>query len=430
MSKRKAHPTGLFQALQGDHKIRRVAQKKATNVLKAIPFLGTAVVAMEEVAAAKETFEAGVALSRIVKNLVKPSKGDLLVARRRLKNAKRRRSLKHKNANPVAVLMQVDPQAKVKRKMVRFARRRRSRRKSLHRRARRGRRKSMRGRRRSRKSRVPRPRLRLFPGGFPKTHVVKLRSMKQMTIHSNPGNWGYVQFQPSSMLKPLQFSASGTIDIPTLITSPAVLNHRRLIFTAKNGTTAVPLLAQPYGYDAWLETQSGTISDPNHQYDKYVVLGCKITIAFIPSLSTEGGAQVYAGFTKIQDQSSNYGTTFTQKYAEIDRTEISDMLNVGIVPDMGLVQAGGSGLGGVSKVYTFNYSQKKYKKHLKRIGVELEQDWYGQHGNAPANMPQALFVMADLGKTDGDATIFQCMVIHDYTIRLSGSRPGAQSVAS
>ncbi len=338
---------------------------------------------------------------------------------------------KHSRPDPVNVpqAMLIENIVQPAKKMVRFSRRRpkaRGRARGRVRRSGRGRRGSVRRRRKSTRGRAPKMRLRLYPGGFPRTHIVKLRSMKQMQITHNPANWGFVKFFPSSMKAPLASSNDTTEDFNTRIATPTQLVHRSLIFTDKAGLE-VPTLAQPYGYDAWLQGFSDTGSSITHQYDKYKVLGCKITLAFIPDTSTEGGTQVYGGFSKIQDQNSLFGTTFINKYAEINRTEVSDFLNVGMVKDLKLLQAGGSGLGGVQKAFTFNYSAKKYARHLKRVGVEQTSDWYGTHQAAPNIMPEAIFLMADLGASS-TAHAFSVMVIHDYTIQLTGSLVSAQSI--
>ncbi len=241
--------------------------------------------------------------------------------------------------------------------------------------------------------------------------------MKQMLITSLAGKWGSVTFFPSQMLRPL---ASSTVS------STSTLGHTNLIFTDKAGA-AIPDVAQPYGYDYWI----GSVG--SNKYRRYKVKGSKITIAFVPSEGSEGGVQMYGGFSTLTGQDDNYGMKFSTKYSNVDELEVSDFLNTGIAKNPKLIQHGGSGHGGISQVFTFNYSQKRYAAWLKKSGVNPEtasapDSWFGSHGDTPEILPEVRFLLADVG-TSTTATVYNVMVIQDYIVELSDLRIGGEDVA-
>lgn len=264
--------------------------------------------------------------------------------------------------------------------------------------------------------------LRLYPGGVPKTHIVKLRAVQQVAIFTRSGEWGFFTFSPSSMLKPFEFS--DTVALGT---------HRVLRYADKgNVIPAAGTNRQPYGYDHWLSPPGGTTS----QYKKYKVLGSKIRIAVIPGTgqsSTTASYNFYAGFSKISGQDNTYPNFITDQYSNIGSFEVGDWINTGIVKRMQIIQVASDSvlLAKVGAGFEANYSQKKYASQLKRVGKiagsgTSQADWYGTHDKEPVIKPVFHFCIGDVG-TDTASQRIQAIVSVDYTVELSDLHLGNHS---
>lgn len=253
-------------------------------------------------------------------------------------------------------------------------------------------------------------RIRLYPGGVPLTHMIKLKSMKQMLIHTRPLEWGRVEFSPASMLQPLLGSA---------LTASVNTDQQTLSFLNK-ADNAVPLLAQPYGYDHWLGNTGDNI------YRKYKVLGSKITIRLTPSSnSPDSGSHFYAGWSRLCGQDDNYGEEFDKRYVNATRLEIADMLNIGVIKKVGTITSTTGR--DAFKTFTFRYSWKKYNRSLRRRGINPTiEAWHGTHGSEPGIVPRCYFIVADMG-TSTSIVKLNVMVTHEYTVQLSGLRIGQES---
>lgn len=289
----------------------------------------------------------------------------------------------------------------------RYARRRRGRRKRRSR-PRYGTRPRARGRRRRR---VAKTRLRLYPGGVPQTHIVKLRVMRQYVITTPTLEWGFIEFNPASMRIPFPGSkAAGTVN-----------SHKNLKMATVTDTFSTN--RQPYGYDHWLLGDAS-----KSHYKDYKVLGSKITIKFIPSARTaDAGDNYYAGWSQLftgpaGNASSTDGPTLDSKYGNVAASEIGDWMNAGIVKRRRVVTTGGDGR---FKSFVFKYSAKRWERQLKRNGIQYGVAtpdsgllWQGNHGTDPVINPVCYFMMADIGTSDVGQAI-NVMITIEYTVKLS-----------
>lgn len=306
-----------------------------------------------------------------------------------------------------------------KRNMPRYGRKRK-RRGTLRRRAR-GRRLSMgrrsgkakRSRRRGRKAPAFH-RLRLYPGGIPLTHKIKLRMMKQCQIVSLPGEWGFIEFSPASVVNPMFNMRTGPL---------AGANHTAMQWTLKGGTAVTPK-PQCYGYDHWIGVTG------QNTYRKWKVLGSKTQLLHIPTISGNGNAsQLYAGFNpKVWAETDDFGSTFGDTYSNIKQGEISDWINCGVCPNPKIITPQKQLGVGVQGQFTHTYSAKKYARSLRKKGID-DGDWFGEFFNEPVINPKAYFMIADLGLDDTLPQPFSFMLVIDYTIQLSGLKMGDQSEA-
>lgn len=274
--------------------------------------------------------------------------------------------------------------------------------------------------RRRRKSVRGLSRLRLYPGGVPKTHIVKLRMMKQCIITSSPGKWAFIRFSPANLRDPMS-----QMDL----TGGAVATHQQMKWTLKDGT--ITPRPQPYGFDHWLDT---TASPLQSTYGKFSVLGCKISLIRTPLKAENTDAasytQLYAGFNqRTWPSSTTDGSTFASTYGLIDSGEISDWINAGVCPRAQIITQAKQLGSGAGTVFTHHYSQKKYRRQLRKIGA-TDESWYGSHGIGPAENPQAFFMIADLGPTDdGTPVPLAFMLNMEYTVQLTGMLYGNESEA-
>ncbi len=262
-------------------------------------------------------------------------------------------------------------------------------------------------------------RLRLYPGGFPQTHLVKLRAVNQTKIYVPAGKWGYITFHPAEMLQPFK-------DMRIAVDTSAVGGggtHTLLKWTDKATSAAINSAdKQPYGYDHWL-LQSAV----GAQYRHYQVRKCTILVQFVPNTAVQDGLQFYGGFARISDESTSYGQTFLERYANIDDTEVVDMLNTKVIKQPKIITKGGTGAGGVSQSFLAVYNQALYKKHLKRVGVEMSDDFKGSHGVAPTINPEIKFIIADLAEAEASETSLNCIITIDFVVQLSGGQLGQES---
>ncbi len=263
-------------------------------------------------------------------------------------------------------------------------------------------------RRRVRKTRrKPRTRaLRLYPGGAPVTHKVKLRMMTQIHIHSpNASSWGVVQFNPADIRVPMVFSATQQA------TTPIILKCQTAVLPG----AAVP---QPYGYDHWIG-----VADSN-KYRKWKVLGSKFALTKVSNLAHPGGTSggiYWAGFSKLFASSDAYGNTFATTYSNVGNARVGDLLNTAamrkpqeLIKDKLFNKPGNQ--------FLFNYSAKKYARSLYKKGIQ-DSEWYGTHAASPAVSPKAYFIVADPGVTTTSESILMYLTC-EYTVQLSGLRFG------
>lgn len=270
-----------------------------------------------------------------------------------------------------------------------------------------------RGRRPRRRAKT---KLRLYPGGVPSTHIVKLRVMRQYVITTPSLEWGYVEFNPADMRIPFPGSkAAGTVN-----------SHKNLkMATTAAGGATFSTNRQPYGYDHWLIDSGAEHSNYRH----YKVLGSKITLRFVPSSrGADSGDNYYAGFSQLftgaaGQLTSSHGPTLDSKYNRIAPNEIADWMNAGLVKRRKVVTTGGSG--GRFQTFTFKYSAKKWERSLRRNGVLFgtsytasDTQWMGTHGVSPVVNPVCYFMMADIGTSTAGQAI-NCMITIDYTVKLS-----------
>lgn len=329
------------------------------------------------------------------------------------------------------------------------------RRRAPRRRGGRKRRRSLPGRRRRKsrfrkKRRVFRP-LRIYPGGFPDTHKIKLRMLKQCLIKSpNAVGWGFISFYPAMCSDPLIDWRLAQVN--TTVATGGTVNHTKLAWFGTNDAGGLPDRPQPYGWDQWVA---------NDPYTHGVVEGAKITISFIQGESGTGATQRFiAGFTKLfrgPDKFIDSGSTLTdlpqyadaaggvkiagenfgEKYQNVTRVEVSDLMNCGLTKRMKTLSVIGTGqslLG--AQTFTFYYSRKKHERNLKRAGympmyhqpdlspviTKFEQTT----NSKPGWNPVVHFIIADLAKTTA-VTDLHCIVNIEYTIKLMHHRIGGQS---
>lgn len=249
--------------------------------------------------------------------------------------------------------------------------------------------------------------LRLYPGGRPKTHLIKLRTLKQCQLTTIASEWGMLTFFPNDPSSFMEFRAA-----------PATIGpHKLLKFTFKNGTTVAPT-PQPYGWDQWMGDGS-----TGAQYDHWMVLGSRTTINFIQGATVEGGVDErhLAGFGSTTYGATNFDIpTFAGIYQFVDSTEISDWMNAGVVKNPTTLKKVGAGarLVGKDQSFVFNWSLKKEKARVRRLGVlALHALWAGSgHDEQPPLRPVAHFMVGDIGA--GTTSTFNCFVEVVYTIRM------------
>ncbi len=288
------------------------------------------------------------------------------------------------------------------------------------------RRQSYRRSKKRRKTRMSRA-IRLYPGGFPKTHIVKLRALQQCTIFTPAGGWGYVAFFPASCSDPFnQFVAASAV----------IGSHQKLGFTLKDGTSILPR-PQPYGWDQWtIVVDGGAEDESGPQYQQAKVLGSKHTITFVQgSNSTADSSQFLAGWSS-RLYSSTTGTndqglpSLADSYGHVLSTEISDWVNNAIVHKPSVLKHVGNGVpllaGGQS--YSFTYSWKKTRSHMRKMGFRLPEDdaYVFPHSAAPAFDPLALFMIGDVAGSTTSIKL-NCFVEMEYTLQLSTRETNRES---
>lgn len=342
-------------------------------------------------------------------------------------------------------------------KRKRNGRRSRGRRRSLYKRKRR------RGPKRSRRRSIGRPRrpLRLYPSGFPRTHKIKLRVLKQCIIWSpdrdsggtggdawSGAGWGSVVFTPANCVDPF-----GAVDDQQ---RDDIDNHTKLQFTYTDGTDGAS--PQPYGWDQWMG--SGGNGGP---YDRAIVEGSKITISFVQGSTASITTQFAVGWTKLMGN-QNQGLTasndntglakFGHTYTNVSRTEVSDLINTGIVKNLSTLRKVGDGARLIGpQTYTYHYSRKALVKRYRRMGVVMPTTTpaaldqvaefvdpnnllgHGQshsfdfnHTTLPAVNPQVRFIIADLG-ADTATTPLHCIISIEYSLTLFAGSVSQQSIA-
>ncbi len=263
------------------------------------------------------------------------------------------------------------------------------------------------------------------------TKLVKLRLISQCLFSSDAGGWQTFKFSPADMTKPLRAMTFGaTANKPYI---GAIAGQWR---DKTNTVGVIEINRQPQGLDEWL-APAGTAGF----YSKYIVVGSQISITILDESRdpTATNELLYAGFTKLQDGdidgqafADNTGDalpTIGDKYERIDSSEVADWMNSGMCPRLKVVQSNPFGQGTSSaRTFQFNYSQKKYAKHLRRIGaVDIQANFFTAHGNTPSIDPMVYFCIADLGTASAIVQLSAVIVI-DYTVKLSGYNIGDASL--
>ncbi len=262
---------------------------------------------------------------------------------------------------------------------------------------------------------IVRRRLPLYPGGFPRTHKIRLRAMNQMTITPIQQQWGFIRFRPASMLNPV--FGFGPQDLV------AYAPHAKMKFYDKvNALPTTATINQPYGYDDWLSS--------GNQYGRYVVLGSKTSITITPNnVDSTGQSNWLAGWAKgTYGSSVTEGQLFATAFASIAATEVVDMLNTGICKKLRICANERTRVG-LGQTFTKSYSMKKWMRSKFRQGEASRPDtheMFGTHGVAPTSHPTHYFIMADIGDVSV-APVFSVLVITEYTLQLSNANLGDAS---
>ncbi len=278
------------------------------------------------------------------------------------------------------------------------------------------RRRSYRARRKRRKSST-RTRLRLYPTGYPKTHLIKLRMQRQIKLTNISAGWASAVFHPAQCSDPLisMQTTSGATDV--------IAAHKLMKFTLKNDL--ISPRPQPYGWDQWM------LSSP---YTFAVVEGSKTKLSFIQTRAAGVGSSVrmVGGFGKLTEHTSNaFLPDFSIEYGNVDSGEISDLINTGMLKRPRIMRLSGDGANiSAPTQFVFNYSRKKTERRMHKIGTYAAalpttgplpkptiSNFMFEHGTTPAFNPQVRFVIADLGSS-GESVAWDCFVTIDYTVRL------------
>ncbi len=252
--------------------------------------------------------------------------------------------------------------------------------------------------------------------------TIKLRMISQCTFFTDSNKFVFFNFNPASMYQPLLGQRAATATPGPYVPHPSGATTYGKWVDKQQLTGLGDRTKQPTGYDTWLYNSAAADPDGN-RYQRYVVLGSKITVTTLDGhTDDQASAKFYGGFTKLQNQSSDYGNTLGNKYGHINDGEVADWLDTGMCPKIQVIQSNPFQMGlQTSRTFVFNYSMKKYRKRLKRSGVDpLLGAWFGTHGAAPEINPFAYLVIADLGGTTA-ATAIPSIVVFDYTVRLSGN---------
>ncbi len=300
-------------------------------------------------------------------------------------------------------------------------RRRTARRKMPYRRGRK--RRSSYRRRRSSYRRYKRPRMKLLlhPGGWPKTHTLKLRTFVQGHIQSTAGGWNYITFEPAQISDPFRHSgdaAAGNAATPANTSGWGSVNHLKAGWYDKVTTTAVALTKQPFGYDQWEATP----------YTSYQVLGAKITVQLAKgTFDDSAGENMMVGFTKLYPEALQHNMeTFGVKYATISASEVSDMINAKIIKRPSVISSAGH-RARLGKKFVATYSYQKWRRKIHGQGLNPATDSEALFGSVPDENPVILFVVADVAAASGTVKL-SCFFTIDQTVRLSGWTIPDQSV--
>ncbi len=279
-----------------------------------------------------------------------------------------------------------------------------------------------RGFRRRRRQRAPRHALRLYPGGFPKTKVIKLRVLKQVAISTVANGWGYIRLRPASMLDPF-FDQSAVAPVG---------NHVKLRFLDKDN--AADTHPQPYGYDQWLGlypevTPGPPILGQTNQYTNYTVLGSMTHITITHDIHAAAGAQFLAGWSpQLPNSSTDNLLNFQDRYEKVTSVEVADMLNCRIMKRPTLITSQPQMMR-MGPTFSQGYSQRKVRAIYKRAGIELDRtlDFNGDLTTAPTINWRQHFIISDIAASTAIVKLNAIIEII-YTVRLSSNKLANQSV--
>lgn len=343
----------------------------------------------------------------------------------------------------------VRSQKKKRPKMVRYGRRRKSKRVFGRKARRKGRRRS--GAKRKSSSR----RARLHPLGHPKQKVVRLRHVQHVQFDPAKSRWGYFKFYPANLTNQILQDSVNFQDIETNF-SPMwhqVGDVRKWLdlwgyqqatdadaytvadtkvygrFAANGGgltvreppatvrtlttlTTKADLKMRPQGFNEWLSA-AGTANE----YSTYKVLTATVSMEHVPTVVSDSGTVMYMGFTK-QDHPEH---SLLELTANIDASEVGDFLNSGLCR-MKIFASSTIGAKVVGR-----YSAITAKRQMKRSSLTIAEQQTGTVTAAPALDPALNFCVAVPGQGEAGTQTF--LLTCDYTIRLSDFTPPGQSLS-
>lgn len=251
-----------------------------------------------------------------------------------------------------------------------------------------------------------------YPSGLPRTHLVRLRYCRQISMKMYNSEWGFLVWVPNRLAAPLNSFMHDT---------SATAGTKRI--DVAGWTSATPPVKtytpdrQPLGFDQWLGFASS-------QYNRYNVVSAKIVMKHIPNTVSDTGTQMYCGWRKtplgLNQEAVNLCTTVNAK-------DVGHWLNSGLVKNPKVLTSGRSG-----GQFVATYSYKKYLKQIKREAVgTLDSDATNVHNlgangdSIPLSSVEMLFFMGAVGiGTPGDQNF---LVTIDYLVQLSEFLPPVQS---
>lgn len=246
------------------------------------------------------------------------------------------------------------------------------------------------------------------------SRTVRLRTMSQQAFKTKADQFVFFHMNPANFSQPFEHMKT------SLTTGAPYANVDQGIWIDKQtGTPDVTeALRQPQGYDHYYA-----------QYKYGKVLESKVQISFMADANTVTSERYFGGFTRLQDNIVGV-PGIGDKYANITRQEIIDMVNVGMIPKRKLIVAATNHQGNPGQQFDFTYKQPLYKKHIDRLGVtstSATTDWLATVGAAPVINPSVYFIVSDIGLPSTDEFLY-FTITWIHTIQFSGLKAFDRSV--